>query len=134
MRGGDLGEAHHEHGPDREVGDDEAVGRTLAPLRGQLGQAGGVEARRTHHRVGTETPPHCEVAHDDVGPSELHDHVGSSDDLGIISDRETGDPIAGGPRVETCDQVQVRGVGDRLAHQAAHAPCCAGDRDSDHLT
>ncbi len=130
---GDLGEPHHHHRPDREVGDHQAVGRSLSPRRAQHLEGSGVEAGRADHGVEPEPPPRGEVVHHDVGPGELDDHVGACSRLGVGRHGDTA-RLATGRHVVGGDELHVGCPSHRRADEAAHASPRPGHGDPDHAT
>src|SRR5437660_4187539 len=134
-----VGESHHQHGADGEVGCDEAV--ALAEALAELGVVVGVEARGAHHSVHTvlRVPrevllgrlQHGEVDHDlDAGVLEAvvvrRDHEAGHVEADGLTQVEAG--VVG---VDGGHELQVGIAHDRLAHGGAHAPGRTEDADLD---
>ena len=127
-----LGEAHHQHGRQREVGGDDAVGPAVAELLGErrqvvVGEAGGPDdGVDAVHRQPRDGAPgrRCHREVDD----DLTAGVGERPRLG--GDRDPDDLAAGGTRIDGGDQLELGVDGDRLADGGAHAPSGAADSDT----
>ena len=132
-----LGEAHHEHGADGEVGGDEAG------ALGELAPRCAARSASVKPVVPTTAWRPCSAAKArllarGVGDGEVDDHLGAGLHQRLGGGRhlevrvDVGDPAqvdAGVQRVDRGDELEV-GVGlDGLAHGAAHAPCRAEDPD-----
>jgi hypothetical protein len=115
-----LRHLHQQHGADREVGGDEAVGaRCLGSCPGGVEvEAGGADDGVD---AGLEAGPH--VAERGIGDGEVDDDVGVAQHRGQLDSER---------RVGPAGQDGVLGPLDRLADRLAHAPGGARDGDPDH--
>ncbi len=121
-RSGELGEPHHQHRADREVGRDDAVAR--GEQVSQLVELDLAESGRSHDRVHLMHRAPAEVAHRRVGRREI------DCDLGVrvgerarrVGDRDAGrNEITGVKRVDGGDELEGRIGRDGFAHGRAHA-------------
>ncbi len=111
-----LGEAHHQHGADREVGDheDADAGGAVEPAA-QLRQPVVVEAAGADDGVDAVLDAEPQVVHDGVRPGEVDGDL----DPGVGQRRQrVGGPDAG-------HQLEVVGRVDRAARLRAHPPAGA---------
>ena len=121
VRGDRLRDLHQQHGADREVGGDEAVGARDA-------SAAALAASRSKPVVPTTTwTPASRQAR--TLPSAVSGTVKSTTTSASPSTSASSTPSAGSALPARID---VLGALDRLADRLAHAPGGAGDRDPDH--
>ena len=141
VRRGQLGEAHHEHRPDREVRRDHRVGVRALESRSQPVELVLGEARRADDRVhavvGTPTEvlarglEHGEVDRD-LGPG-VGERVRDTQDLQTgCGDAELGEVDPDVERVDGGDEVELGIVEHRLADGLAHAATGAEHAHSGH--
>src|SRR5918996_1579627 len=128
-RSRELGEAHHEHGPDGEVGRDQAVaaGEGRADAVVVLGREPGGSHDRVHPVLGRPG----EVGPGGVQGREVHDNLGVDGQqrrrIGV--DVHVGVDAGGVPQVEArvvridgAHQLELGVFGNGPAHGAPHAP------------
>ena len=84
VRGDPLRGLHQQHGADREVGSDEAVGRAGAGRLGRLAQGVEVEAGRAEHDMDPGLQAGAGVVERRLGRGEVDDDVGLAERVGEL--------------------------------------------------
>jgi hypothetical protein len=120
-RGG--GEAHHQHGADREVRDDEHTDlRVIAEQVSHLGDAGIVEARGADDDVHSVLDAPAHVVEGDVRLGEVERDLGAG----------LGDRFQAVVDVDLGDDIEVVGVVDGLDGRRPHPSLGPEDRHTCH--
>ena len=141
-RRGELGEPHHQHRADREVGRDRprwrSCGRTAPRYSRELGVARtGRADDRVHAVLGA--PPHVVSGRVDDREVDRDMCAGRFEGVGLGRDLQAGagnaellQVDAGVQRVDRRDELHVGRVVYRPAHRRAHTPGRAEHADLDH--
>ena len=122
-RRGGGGEAHHQHGADREVRDDEHADLGVVTEQlAHLGDAGVVEARRADDDVHAVLDAPAHVVEGDVRLGEVERDLGAG-----VGDR--GEVVVD---VDLRDDLEVVGVVDGLHRRRSHPSLGSQDRHARH--